>query len=236
MARAKRTDRADARRRYRLTHDDADLEANELEEGLAEPNTLSGRGSPARSAASTRGMIRPVTAARPLSFTDSFRTAFHKPDIRADIAALPWLLRTRAFLVPAGLVVVGVAALIVAPTNPAAGLFFQLMVLPPAMAPIFIAGFFAKRASYLLGFFVALIDVIGYIVFVNSALPALTGDPLTASRAQELIFSALAVGPISGIIFAAGAAWYRRFLAFSSAQRARQRAGDRPKGKRATGR
>lgn len=236
MARAKRTDRADARRRYRLTHDGADIDANELDEGLAIPNTLSGSTSTARSAAPARGGTRPVVAPRPLSFGDSLRTAFHKPDIRADIAALPWLLRTRAFLVPAGLVIVGVAALIVAPTNPAAALFFQLMVLPPAMAPIFIAGFFAKRASYLLGFFVALIDVIGYIVFVNTALPGLTTDPLTAARTQELIFSALAVGPISGIIFAAGAAWYRRFLAFSSAQRARQRAGDRPKGKRATGR
>ena len=175
-----------------------------------------------------------MNAARPLGFADSLRTAFHRPDIRADIAALPWLLRTRAFLVPVALVVVGVAALIVAPTNPAAGLFFQLMVLPPAMAPIFIAGFFAKRASYLLGFLVAVIDVVGYAVFVNSALPALTGDPLTAARQQELILSAIAVGPLSGIVFAAGAAWYRRFLAFSSAQRARQRAGERPKGKRAT--
>lgn len=234
MARAKRTDRADARRRYRLTHDGADTEANELEDGLAIPNTLSGSGSTARSGATTRGMTRPMIAARPLGFTDSIRTAFHRPDIRADIAALPWLLRTRAFLVPAALVVVGVAALIVAPTNPAAGLFFQLMVLPPAMAPIFIAGFFAKRASYLLGFLVAVIDVVGYAVFVNSALPALTGDPLTAARQQELILSAIAVGPVSGIVFAAGAAWYRRFLAFSSAQRARQRAGERPKGKRAT--
>ncbi len=234
MARAKRTDRADARRRYRLTHDDADIDANELEDGLAVPNTLSGSGSSARSAATTRGTTRPVNAARPLGFTDSLRTAFHRPDIRADIAALPWLLRTRAFLVPAALVVVGVAALIVAPTNPAAGLFFQLMVLPPAMAPIFIAGFFAKRASYLLGFVVAVIDVVGYAVFVSSALPALTGDPVTAARQQELILSAIAVGPVSGIVFAAGAAWYRRFLAFSSAQRARQRAGERPKGKRAT--
>lgn len=236
MARAKRTDRADARRRYRTTHDDADLDANELDEGTAVPNTLSGSGSPARGMATTRGTTRPANAARPLGFADSIRTAFHRPDIRADIAALPWLLRTRAFLVPAALVIVGVASLVVAPTNPAAALFFQLMVLPPAMAPIFIAGFFAKRASYLLGFFVAVIDVIGYAVFVNSALPALTGDPLTAARQQELIFSAIAVGPLSGIFFAAGAAWYRRFLAFSSAQRARQRAGDRPKGKRATGR
>ena len=228
MARAKRTDRADARRRYRITHDDPSSTDSDDQEPI--PNVLSGGSGPFRASA------RPVNAARPLGFTDSLRTAFHRPDIRADIAALPWLLRTRAFLVPAALVVVGVGALIVAPTNPAAGLFFQLMVLPPAMAPIFIAGFFAKRASYLLGLLVAVIDVVGYSIFVYSALPALTGDPVSAARQQELVLSAIAFGPLSGIVFAAGAAWYRRFLAFSSAQRARQRAGERPKSKRASGR
>ena len=235
MARAKRTDRADARRRYRMTHD-TEFDANELEEGMAVPNTLSGTNSSPRATATPRGATRPVTAARPLGFADSIRTSFHRPDIRADLASLPWLLRTRAFLVPAALVIAGVASLIVAPTNPAAALFFQLMVLPPAMAPIFIAGFFAKRASYLLGFIVAVIDVIGYAIFITSAVPELTGGVLSAARQQELIYSAIVVGPLSGIFFAAGAAWYRRFLAFSSAQRARQRAGARPKGKRATGR
>ncbi|MBI2762884.1 MAG: hypothetical protein HYX54_03915 [Chloroflexi bacterium] len=160
------------------------------------------------------------------------RAAWHRPDLRADIAALPWLLRTRAFLVPLALVVVGAGALTLAPDNPAAGLFFQLMVLPPAMAPIFITGFFAKRASYLLGLIIAVIDVAGYAVFVYSALPALSVDPVTATRQQELLASAVAVGPLSGIFFAAGAAWYRRFLSYSSAQRARSRGAERPKTKR----
>ncbi|MES2211270.1 MAG: hypothetical protein V4515_13980 [Chloroflexota bacterium] len=222
MARAKRTDRADARRRYRLTHDETDMTESEDLEPV--PNVL----------ASSRVPTKGPVAARPMSFTDSMRNSWHRPDVRADIEALPWLLRSRAFLVPLALVVVGVAALTAAPTNPAAGLFFQLMVLPPAMAPIFITGFFAKRASYLLGLIIAVIDVAGYAVFVYSALPALSGDPVTAARQQELVFSAVAVGPLSGIFFAAGAAWYRRFLAFSSAQRARSRGADRTKAKRQT--
>jgi len=223
VARAKRTDRADARRRYRSTQDDPDMTGSE-EQGPV-PNVLSTGRGPAPAA-------RATSAPRPLGFMDSMRSSWHRPDVRADIAALPWLLRTRAFLIPLALVIVGVAALTIAPTNPAAGLFFQLMVLPPAMAPIFIAGFFAKRASYLLGFIIAVIDVGGYAVFVYTALPALSGDPVSAARQQELVVSAIFVGPLSGIFFAAGAAWYRRFLAFSSAQRARSRGAVRAKPKR----
>lgn len=222
MARAKRTDRADARRRYRLAQEDPSLTESD-DQPDAPSETLARRGT---------SPVRAANAARPVGFADSMRASWHRPDVRADLAALPWLLRTRAFLVPLALVVVGVVTLTVVPTNPLAGMFFQLMVLPPAMAPIFIAGFFAKRASYLLGFIIAVVDVIGYAVFVYSALPALSGDPVNVARQQELVVSALAVGPVSGIVFGAGAAWYRRFLAFSSAQRARSRGAERPKAKR----
>ncbi len=222
MARAKRTDRADARRRYRVTHDPADTTGPE-EEGPV-PNVLSaGRGTAASG---------PAAPVRRIGFMDSMRMSWHRPDIRADIASLPWLLRTRAFLVPVALVVAGVVAVTAAPTNPAASVFFQFVVLPPAMAPIFIAGFFAKRASYLLGFLVGCVDVIGYIAFVYVALPELSTDPVAAARQQDLIVSAIAVGPLSGILFASGAAWYRRFLNFSSAQRARSRQTERAKSKR----
>ncbi len=222
MARAKRTDRADARRRYRATHDGAEFAETEEQDPV--PNVLS----------SGRGQASAVAAgsARPTGFMAMMRGAWHRPDLRADIAALPWLLRTRAFLIPLALVVGGVAAVTSFPTNPAAGVFFQLMVLPPAMVPIFVAGFFAKRASYLLGFIVAVVDVVGYAAFVYSALPALSTEPVTEAHQQGLVLSALAVGPVSGIFFAAGAAWYRRFLNVSSSQRARTRAAQRPKAKR----
>jgi len=213
VARAKRTDRADARRRYRLTQDDPDDTGAEGQTPV--PNVLSaGRGSTPSSAPSAAPGGR-------MGFADSMRAAYHRPDLRADIAALPWLLRTRAFYVPLALVVVGVVVMVAVPTNYIAGLFFQLVVLPPAMAPIFIVGFFAKRASYLLGFLVAVVDVIGYAVFVYTVLPTVGPDAVSAAGQQELILSALAVGPLSGVFFAAGAAWYRRFLSYSSAQRAR---------------
>lgn len=223
MARAKRTQRADARRRYRQTAG-VDPESLELDDSDASPV--------APSSPTSRRAAAPV-AGKPLGFTDAMRTAWHRPDVRADIAALPSLVVTRWFLIPLALVLVGIVAILLFPTNYVAGLFFQLMVLPPAMAPVFIVGFFAKRASYLLGFIIAVIDVIGYSVFVYLVLPTLSGDPLAVNK-QGLVFSAVTIGPLSGIFFAAGAAWYRRFLSLSSAQRSRPRSNQqRPKASKA---
>ena len=203
MARAKRTARADARRRYRQTIA-GDPEALEADE----PATTAA--TPTGGAASRKP--NPAAGGRPVGFTDAMRMAWHQPHVREDIAALPSLVRTRWFLIPLGLVLVGIAGVLVLPTNYISGLFFQLMVLPPAMAPVFIVGFFAKRASYLLGLIIAVIDVIGYVAFVYTALPVLAaGTPQTQS-AESLVISAVAVGPLSGIFFASGAAWYRRFL------------------------
>ncbi len=214
MARAKRTDRADARRRFRQVYDDPNLTADdaELEETGSSPEPQARRS--------------PSSPGRPISFRDSLGAAWHRPDIRADIAALPMLLRTRAFLIPLGLVVVGVAALLLLPSNAVARLLFEFLVYPPAMAPIFIAGFFAKRASYLLGLIIAVVDVTGYAV-AYAAVPALR-PAVVPTRQEEYFLSLLAVGILSGIFFAAGAAWYRRFLSFSSAQRARSRAAEKP--------
>jgi hypothetical protein len=222
VARAKRTQRADARRRYRQTAvvDPDGLEIVDSDAPAAAPSgPISRRGAP---------------VAGRLGFTDAMRAAWHRPDIRADIAALPSLLVTRWFLIPLALVLVGIVGVLVLPTNYVTGLFFQLMVLPPAMAPVFIVGFFAKRASYLLGLIISVIDVIGYSVFVVIVLPTLAASPLAGQKQGELILSAVTVGPLSGIFFAAGAAWYRRFLSLSSAQRARPRSNQqRPKASKA---
>ena len=222
MARAKRTERADARRRYRQASV-ADPDAVELDDA---PVTAAAQAGPASRRPAPGG-------GAPIGFTDAMRVAWHRPDVRADIAALPSLLVTRWFLIPLGLVVVGIVGIIAFPTNYVSGLFFQLMVLPPAMAPVFIVGFFAKRASYLLGFLIALVDVIGYSAFIYIVVPTLAPGATPTQSAQELVVSAFAVGPLSGIFFAAGAAWYRRFLQLSSRQRAAQRPGQqRPKASR----
>ncbi|MBA3878033.1 MAG: hypothetical protein C0498_14140 [Anaerolinea sp.] len=217
MARAKRTDRSDARRRWRQAH------AGELEESEA----VAPASEPAPRQAS-------APSERP-SITGAFRNAYRPARIREDIAALPWLLLTRGFLVSLALVVGGTVAVVVAPGNTVTNLLFQAMVVPPAMAPIFIVGFFARRASYLLGLIIALIDVAAYAVFVYAVGPGLTTEPIDPVQQQQLVFSAISVGPLSGVFFAAAAAWYRRFLTLSNAN-AQQRARARQQQKSRAGR
>lgn len=219
MARAKRTDRADARRRWRQTQT-GEPDGGEL--GTEAPEAS----EPPRSARSARS-ARPAPAptARP-SITAAFRNAYRPARIREDIAALPSLLTGRAFLISLALVVGGVAAVAAVPGNAVTNLAFQALVVPPAMAPIFIVGFFARRASYLLGFIVAVVDVAAYTVFVYAVAPGIATEPIDPAQQQQLVLSALSVGPLSGIFFAAAAAWYRRFLTLSNAgaaQRARAR-------------
>ena len=205
MARAKQTDRAEARRRYR--------QANRLEAEV-EPNVLDDddRGTvPAPRA-------KAATPERP-GITSSFRGAYHPANVREDLALLPQLLRSRAFLAAAALVVAAAVFIAVLPTNSLAGFAFQTFVLPPAIAPIFVAGFFAPRASYLLGLLVSLIDVVAYAFLIIVVAPTIGLTTTPGPDPLSLVGTALLVGPTSGILFASAAAWYRRFLALSSRSR-----------------
>ena len=220
MARAKRTDRADARRRYRQ-YQSADLEDAEGSEPSEAPPVTPRGPRPA-----------PGAPARP-SLTTAFRAAYHRANIREDVAALPGLLRTRSFLGAVALIAVGTAGVALAPQNPISQLLYQSLLYPPAMAPIFIVGFFAPRASYLLGLIVSLIDVALFAVVVYVVLPATaTTTPVDPAAQAQAVYSAISVGPLSGIFFAAAAAWYRRFLNLTNA-RAQQRRQASPRAGRA---
>lgn len=205
MARAKQTDRAEARRRYR--------QANRLE-AEAEPNVLDDDDRETVSAPRAKS----ATPERP-GITSSFRAAYHPANVREDLALLPQLLTSRAFLAAAGLVIAAAAFVAILPTNSLAGFAFQTFVLPPAIAPIFVAGFFAPRASYLIGLVVSLIDAVAYAFLVIVIAPTIGTTATPGPDVTSLVGTALLVGPISGVLFASAAAWYRRFLALSSRSR-----------------
>src|SRR5205823_1293628 len=95
--------------------------------------------------------------------TSAFRSAYHPAHYREDIAALPQLVRGRWFLISIGLVVLGAAAYLAFP-SPQTFLLVQSLTLPPAMLPIFLVGFTAPRASYLLGLMVGVVDVVVYAI------------------------------------------------------------------------
>jgi hypothetical protein len=82
------------------------------------------------------------------------------------------------------------------------------------VAAAFIAGFLAPRASYLAGLISALVSVACLVVVVNS-FPQV--DPV---QRQRVIEQALILSPASGALYAAAAAWYKRFLNLANPNRA----------------
>src|SRR5436190_3083373 len=166
VARAKRTDRTDARRRYRaeqaaLAPDDAGA--------TDDPTTASAPGSGSKaapSAASAQPGPRP-------SIRAAFSGAIRPLDLRGDLRAAPRVLTHWAVLAAIAISIVSSIAFVVSTnelfqsvdwtaTDPLAGKQFstvgrisflgvQLFVLAPPFAGAFLIGFTAKRASWLGG-------------------------------------------------------------------------------------
>jgi len=209
VARSKRSERAEARRRHRLA--------------MAEPGEAEALdGETAERASGATAGAKP--AGRP-GITAAFRGAYRQAHIREDLALLPSLLRHWSFWVPAVLMVATAVTVTAAPSNPIAIFAFQTMVLPPAMAAIFVTGFFAPRGAYLLGGLLGVLDVIVYTGFLAYAgTSGLGGEPIPDAAIRDQVLSAISIGPPSGVMFGALAAWYRRFLALSNPNRGRAQA------------
>ena len=225
MARAKQTGRAEARRRYRQATTVED-DGSELDFGERRPEA-----TPARAAQAKRSESQQL-AGRP-GFLGAFRQSYRPPHVREDLLALPSLVRTRGFLAAIGLVIVGAAVVLAFPNYTGSRLAWELLVWPgSALAPQLVAGFFAPRASYLLGLIVGIVQGIVFTIFLTQFADRL-GTTLPPDQVNSLLSVSFLTGPISGALFAAAAAWYRRFLALSSP--ARSGAG-RGGAKRASGR
>jgi hypothetical protein len=209
VARAKKTDRAEARRRYRAETAPAD-------DGVADD----GDAAPAPATRSTRAATPAYTTpGGRVGIGTAFRTAFHPVNIREDLAALPWLLRSRAFLIPLAITVAASALVtLTGGRDILTSFLFAYFVQTPPIGGALIAGFLAPRASWLLGFIISFIAAIGYTIFILS-VTAGTPDQEVAAQALPAAFLA---SPILGALFAAGAAWYRRFLQLSNPNRGRR--------------
>jgi hypothetical protein len=167
------------------------------------------------------------------------RPAFALPDIRADLAALPRILRGRWMWIPFAMLLVSFVlvllldggALPAGTPQDIAGLYISLTLPPTSLFVFFIGGFLAPRASYLVGALLGIFDALLYtLLFV--IVPGAFSDTqlqeagLGSGQMADDVLSPANLAPLWGIailvgILAAGfAAWYRRFLR-SSQERAR---------------
>jgi hypothetical protein len=224
VARAKRTERAEARRRHRaatatLATDDADMTVTEAAANNAAPKAKS----------STSGATRPTTQGTParVGFAEAFKLSFRPMHVREDLASLPWIAtHTHALWIPVLITVASTILLIATGGQGALEQFmFAYFIQTPAIGGVFIAGFLAPRASWLLGVVVGFISAVCYSILVLAFPTTIyVSAPPTTEVARDVAVSALILSPLIGAFFAAGAAWYRRFLALSSPNRGRAKA------------
>jgi hypothetical protein len=232
LARAKRTDRNEARRRYRAEQAARATEPEQDDDAPApEPRSSTRTARPA-------GGTQPP---RP-SIMGAFRGAFRPMDLRGDLQALPSIVTHWAVLVSAA-ISIGATIVFIAATNdlgasldltkpnPTEGisissatnfsyLVISLFVAPPPAAGAFLIGFTAKRASWLGGLVQGIVATACYAAIILSpAGRVLTGN----SPTDTIVVSAVGLSPIGAALFASAAAWYRRFLNMANPNRGAQR-------------
>jgi len=156
-----------------------------------------------------------------LKIAQAFRVAFRQANLREDLPQVPRLIVHRAVWMPLLAAVASLAVFVATgPKNNLTYFAFQTFVLPPSMATLFIAGFFVPTAAYLMGGIVGTATAVLYCVFVALASQGLVPDVAADSvEISQQIGFAFSIGPVSGVVLGAAAAWYRRFLYLSSPAR-----------------
>ena len=217
MARAKKTDRADARRRARLAAVVPEPDEGSPDASQAGPST----GAPSTAGSGIRG---------------AFAGAIRPIDIRSDLRQVGWLVtRTPSVWLPS-LLVLGTAIWFGTSGGALSGLpgtAFNLFVFPPPLAAAFLAGVLTERMSYLAGLLVGVVAAIVFSVYM--LIGPIAGVPLTVDQRQGYILYALVVSPISGLVIGGFAGFYRRFLRRANPNAARRQQA-RAKGTKATAR
>ena len=220
MARAKRTDRAEARRRYRAyqaTQMGEGAEAAEEDEAPAVPAAaVSGRRATPAPSGTSAGPAR-------MGFIAAFRGAMRQANLREDVQYLPRLLLTRSVLLPSA-IALGSGVLLTLPG--AADNEIVRLVAPTILGqPIlltFLAGILAPRASYLPGAIAPFAAWAGLAI----AIASITGpEAVPAEKRSEFLTQWLFAYLPMGVLSASFAAFYKRWLRLMSPARQSRQAG-----------
>ena len=227
MARAKRTDRTEARRRYRAEQATlAETEPGDVDHCPGGDGEVLGQGCRAGASRHQGGVPRRHAPARPAG----------RPRWPRQGSSTNW-----GFLAAIGITVGAAALFVFAYSDAMAAIpvgtatpeqmeqvvgsstipyFLGTMALqPPPAIGAFLIGFAAKRASWLGGLIYGIfVTIVAIIVLQTPAGRLLTGD----GSADAVIVGHAAWSPIGAALFASAAAWYRRFLDLANPNRQAQ--------------
>ena len=235
MARAKRIDRAEARRRYRaamLEQGQGDPETREIEENRSAATARSSavRGAPVQPGQRVGIVSALKLATRPVHYGDDLRFA---PTL---------ILRTNAIWPTVLVSLAGLAYGLMQTDYTSSGMQLTTTLLiasPPLVQPM-LAGFLAPRATWLAGIISSLISsVCLWILLVWAYSGHVTNLPPGAISyvpvAIELTVTAITFGALLG----AASGWYKRFLSLSSGGGSRNQkrsSSQKPAARRSSGR
>ena len=227
MARAKRTVRAEARRRYRA----AQATETDTLDDLADETA----GSVTRRPASSPRAARAADPARRPGFMGSLQSAIGRPNFTADVRALPDIaVHSKGLWVP--LLIIAVSAVLYSmpsmSRNPIVAMLAQIALTPPPMILPFLGGILAPRAGWLVGGIIGMANAVGFLVLVLSntstqVIPLGWTYAVTSDQKTQYAISALTSAIPFGVLVGAFAGFYRRFLASSSPARQANRANAR---------
>jgi hypothetical protein len=223
VARAKRTERAAARRRYRAATTVAPDVDDLVETPVVPAAALPRERRDPRPSGTTPGAPPPARA----SFFGSLRTAAGPVDLRGDLRAFPSVvLRSKAALIPGAVIVATTAAMLIpsVAANQFVVLAGNVILQPPPMIIAFLAGMLAPRAAWLMGGLSSLAAGAAYVLVVTVNTDVLItplGFTYVVSTEQKLAYALnlLITAPVFGLAVGAFAGFYRRFLNMSAPQR-----------------
>jgi hypothetical protein len=250
VARAKRTDRAEARRRYRAFL--AQLEQEEAEGGEAvdggpaEERAAEGRAAEGRAAERDAERASAPRPGQRLGIFAAMKAATRPVHYIDDLRYTPRLITGSPAVWLPSLIAVASAAVAIWRLNGAStdeirdDVLFQITVMfvlsPYVMLPGLIAGFFAPRASWLAGVLAAFVTTISFGVVVGARPELLfeNGASVGVGQIATLTATYLTLSLPMGAALAAFSAWYKRFLELtgSASARAQQKAAARKRAAR----
>jgi hypothetical protein len=237
VARAKRTDRAEARRQYRAY-------LQEKQETAAAEADDSGGAADVSSFRSARSRDqRPQAVIKPggrLGILAAAKAAYRTPHYIDDIRNVRSLVFHSNAVWPVLVVCVAAGAFGVfrissgaGSTDPVLTALFQFLFYPVPLVPPMLAGFLAPRSTWLAGLiagFISTLTLVWVFAMTTITVPGYAGK-FTTTDLLAITVQLLSTSLAFGLMMGALSGWYKRFLRLTSAPRNRAPAksgGQRP--------